>query len=111
MSHEISYARMSPKEADEKAIADIREYLGPRAWAALLKEAEKANVYDVVNDGYDGWTQINHALAFCGVQGYPVHAFGRAYCLTSFKNWMRGGDDPVPVDEQGYPIATGERVS
>jgi hypothetical protein len=106
MSHyTMSYKGLSPVEADAKALADTRDYLGPKAWEALLFEVGRANGYDAANGGHAGWAQILIALSFCGVQGYPVHAIGRCYCLEAYKDWMVSGDEPVAVDAKGFPDA------
>lgn len=99
MTYTRHYAGMPPAQADAKAIADAKEYLGPKAWEALLYELGRANEY-----GLEGWKDIMRALAFIGIQGLPVHALGRAYCLAGFREWMHSGDKPVMTDEKGYPL-------
>lgn len=86
MSHyTMSYKGLSPVEADAKALADTRDYLGPKAWEALLFEVGRANGFDAAQGGHAGWDQILMALSFCGVQGYPVHAIGR--CNGGWPAW------------------------
>lgn len=86
-------------EADKKAVADAKVYLGD-TWAQLMYEMGRAAERGTAQAFQD----INNALGFVGVQGYPVHALGRTYMLKAYREWMHGGDDPVMTDEKGFEI-------
>lgn len=92
------------KQNDADALQECRDYLGPKAWEAVLFEAGRADGYDAANGGHAGWVMMTRALAFCGVRGYPVHAIGRAYCLEGYRSWMADGKDAVATDAEGFPI-------
>ena len=95
--YDISYKDMPRWQADDKAINDLQHYVGDKAFIALREEADK------ITDK-KGWGDINHSLAFIGVRGYPVHAFGRRYCLAAYRDWMHSGDDAVATDDHGYQM-------
>lgn len=96
--YDISYANLPRHLADDKAIDDLKSYVGDKPFAVLLQEA------DTINTDKD-WQSFNNMLGFIGVRGYPVHAFGRRYCLTAYREWMHSRNDPVPTDAHGFTIA------
>lgn len=98
MSVQVDYSGIADRrQKDDKAIADIQSYLGKKTWEVLLGESEK------VQTGND-FQQINIAMSFAGISGFPVHAFGRRYCLVGYREWMMEGEDGIPVDAHGYRI-------
>lgn len=106
----IEYNRIDDKSMrDDKAIADIKSYLkghNPNAWRVLLEEARKVRTAD-------DFQSINYAMSFAGIHGFPVHAFGRRYCLVGYREWMMrdaDGAPGIPVDEHGYRIESVESV-
>lgn len=80
-------------EADEQAIADIRTYLSPNQWDAVMQLV--GNPDTTIND-------INFCLA--GVSGYPFHAFCRHYALDKYRAWMAEGPVPIETDERGFRL-------
>ena len=99
MSQKVDYSGIADRrQKDDKAIADIQSYLGEKAWKVLLEEALK------VQSGND-FQQINIAMSFAGISGFPVHAFGRRYCLVGYREWMAKPDEEgksFPTDEHGF---------
>lgn len=93
MSYEITYKDLPRWQADDKAIEDFKFFVGDKTFNILREEADKGN-----------WRDINNSCGFIGVKGYPVHAFGRRYCLTAYREWMHEGDDAVMTDEQGFKL-------
>lgn len=103
---EIRYNGPDRKANDAKAIKDTRTYLGPKSWEALLFELGKVNQAGTAA----AFQQISNVLGFiAGVQGYPVHAIGREYCLEAYRAWMHEGGEDFLTDEQGFLIR--EKVS
>lgn len=86
-------------QADDRALDDLKEWLTDKNWQIFREEAEK------VTDA-QGWITINNSFGFIGVQGYPVHAFGRRYCLIGYRDWMHSETDggPIETDAQGFVI-------
>jgi hypothetical protein len=101
MSQKVDYSGIADRrKKDDKAIADIKSYLGKKTWKVLLGESEK------VQTGND-FQQINIGMFFAGISGFPVHAFGRRYCLVGYREWMAtpNNDGPgIATDEHGYRI-------
>jgi hypothetical protein len=87
------------EQLDERALNDIREYLGDKEkYDYLVSFAEAI-------DGEKRTVQhLNFAMAFAGISGRPFHAFCRKYCLEHYKNWLRSdvGGEPVEPDEHGF---------
>ncbi len=99
MSQHVNYAN-TPYGIlrDERAIEDIKSYLTEEQWKVLLGEARK------VKTG-DGFQQLNIAMSFAGINGMPVHAFGRRYCLVGYRAWMATPDSEgqsFETDEHGF---------
>lgn len=79
MTHyDISYAKLSPAEADAKAIKDIQAYLGAKGWLNLMELTAKETTT---------CRTLDFALSIIGVRGFPVFAFMRTYRPTSFDAW------------------------
>ena len=100
MHTEISYKGLPREDADKAAIQDIREWLSQEAMETLVHTAGRAT-------DAQGFSAINFALSFAGVSGYPVHAFGRRYCLEAYRAWMAEPDEEgvsYPTDEQGFKL-------
>jgi hypothetical protein len=76
MGYQISYK--DAENADDKAIEDLKDYLGPRRWAMIEGLSQEEGMT---------FEQINIALGFAGVQGTPVTAFGRKYMPESYRQW------------------------
>jgi hypothetical protein len=100
MRTERHYLEGTREEKDAEAIKDIKEYLSQEQWDAIMQGA------GAVLQKAPGWDfqSINFMFGITGIDGFPVHAFGRRYCLEQYKQWMRSGDDAVPVDDQGFTI-------
>lgn len=107
MSHyERRYNNAEREVNDANAIQDIREYANQKMWELILVEAGRCKEEGTAK----AFNQLNIALSFCGIQGYPVHALGRTYCLEAYRNWMHDGKSPVMTDEKGYPIKQAEEA-
>ena len=101
MSHyDRHYHEPDRKVNDQNAIKDIREYATEKMMDLILVEAGKAEERGTA----EAFNQLNIALSFCGIQGYPVHALGRTYCKAAYRAWMHDGDKPIMTDEEGFPI-------
>jgi hypothetical protein len=99
MHYTTSYKGCFSRElADDMAIGDIKEYLTPQQWTALLELARQ------VNNGETGFPSINFGLSIAGVSGYPFHAFSRHFCLLAYREWMHTGDDAVMTDSAGFAL-------
>lgn len=84
MSYEISYANVPEKQKDAKAIKDIKDYIAPEQWDILMQ---------LVGDKTMPLTQIDIALHFCGVQGFPIFAFMRKYRPEDYSAWYESLPD------------------
>ena len=94
MSHyTMDYGKLNREAADEQAIEDTKDYLGPRAWGVLQQMIGGASI-----------SAIRTALSLAGVSGYPVHAILRRYRLADFRAWMHEGSDAVLTDDAGFPL-------
>jgi hypothetical protein len=102
MSHyERHYNIIPTREGkDEQAIKDIKEYANEEMWDLILVESGKVEQIGTAA----AFQELNRALAFCGIQGYPVHALGRKFCKTAYRAWMHDGKDPIMTDEAGFPL-------
>lgn len=99
MGHrDVNYGKDS-KESDARAILDIKAYVGAASetWEILLVEAGKVETTGT-NEAFN---DLQLAMSFCGIQGYPVHAFGRKYCPKAYRAWMKVGD--IELDDDGFP--------
>ncbi len=97
MSHyTISYAGLSPKARDEKAIQDTKDYLGDRF--PILEEAMK--------DPKRSLQGCEIIIGFAGIRGPAVHALLRKYRLAEFRAWMADDslEGSVQTDEDGFPL-------
>jgi parvulin-like peptidyl-prolyl isomerase len=76
----IKYDAEDPAVNDANALKDVKEYLGARRWK-IVKEAAKASATskDVQN--------LNYAMAFAGITGFPFYAFCRKYCPKAYMEW------------------------
>lgn len=79
MHSTISYK--DEPNADEKAVADIREWCSEEQWLRLCE------IRDEVLNGNARFSFIVIALDFMGVRGFPVHAFGRTFCPVQWQAW------------------------
>ena|SRR5687768_3837839 len=96
MHYYLDYTKLPNKEADEKALKDIREYLSQDQWDCLMQ---------LVGNPATPINTINFCLGFTGVSGYPFHAFCRKYMLDKYREWMATpqGDEPgIETDEHGF---------
>jgi hypothetical protein len=100
MHTNISYKDLGRDEADAKAIADIEEYCGAKFYEVLLAETK---VVEDIGTG-EAFQQLNIAMAFAGIKGFPIHAWGRRKCLKAYRAWMADGEDGVETDEAGYTV-------
>jgi hypothetical protein len=89
-----SYTGLPRAKADEQAIADVKEYLTETQWNTMLVCFE------------EGWPlqAMDLMLGLAGVSGYPVHALFRRYALPAYREWMASEPDPMPTNEQGFPL-------
>lgn len=99
MHYERSYKDIKNLHArDTKAIDDIREYLGEERWEIVL---------DMLIDPKSRIDNINMALGFAGVAGFPFHALCRKYRLAQYREWMAAGSDGMNTDEMGFSVEGG----
>lgn len=85
---------VSQEEHDAKAVQDIKDYLGRDAvFEFLVTEAKKIEA----GIGPESVRSLVFAFHMVDVQGRPVHAFCRKYCLTKFVEWRRSGPDGEPT--------------
>lgn len=112
MTHyNTSYKGMDRKQADEKAIRDIMEYLDPKV--ELFGDLVSLAVH-VENElpmiGQDGKPHVqkiggmNMLFGFAGISGYPFHAFCRRYAPNKYREWMTSGSDAVELDDENFPV-------
>lgn len=101
----VDYGKDS-KESDVRAISDIKAYVGhaSESWEILLVEAGKVEALGT-NEAFN---DLQLAMSFMGIGGYPVHAFGRKYCRTAYKAWMAAGN--VKIDEDCFPVREKENT-
>ena len=100
MKTTISYADIEDRDQrDWAAIKDIKDYLSEKQWDVFCEEARDTHTAQ-------DFQKINFYMGFVGIEGFPVHAFGRRYCLEAYRAWMMSseGGDPILVDEQGFLI-------
>lgn len=83
------------KERDRRALADLREWTGEKAYATLILIARSGGPKAVVV-----------GFMFRGVEGYPFAAFCRAYCLEAYRAWLTELPDPVLTDDEGFALET-----
>lgn len=68
MTHyEVSYAELSPQAAHDKAIADIKDYMGADKFVAITDDFRQYSPQSV--------EALAMYLSIAGVQGYPVRAW------------------------------------
>jgi hypothetical protein len=98
MGYEIHYSRIADrKERDAQALADMKDYLGDERFGLLTGAAQMCRTAEDVQS-------VNIACSFAGVDGYPVTALFRKYCMEAYRLWCassRGGP-PVEIDEDGF---------
>lgn len=103
-SYEVSTDPKIRQEQDEKAIADIMEYLGT-AKAALFGDLVAVAVCIAqVPDTKFKINSLNMMMGMAGISGRPFHAFCRRYCLKAYREWMSEGSDGVETDEMGFIV-------
>ena len=74
MHTDIDYSCYSPEMAEQKALNDLREYLGEAQYTRLVKQVSRWPDTD------DSATHIRTALGMvAGVEGYPVEVFIKRY--------------------------------
>lgn len=100
MSYNRHYIDPDRKVNDEHAIRDIREYCSTKMWELILVETGRVKQLGTAA----AFQELNTALAFCGIVGYPVHALGRTYCLDAYRAWMHDGDKPIMTDDEGFRL-------
>lgn len=98
-SYSRHYIGNSREELDASAVKDIKEYLTEKQWDIMMQAV-----------GGETWQTVSHCLAFAGVGGYPVHAFGRAYMRVEYRAWMASGAEPIYTDRFGYAIDDEEQT-
>ena len=68
MTHyDVDYAGLQPQAAHEKAIQDIKDYLGDHKYAEVTALAKKHSPMTTEQWAYN--------LLLSGIQGYPVRAW------------------------------------
>lgn len=77
MHSTINYA----DKTDDDAVADIRSWCSDKQWLALCELRDQVLAEKI------SFKTIAIALSFVGVQGFPVHAFGRTFCPTQWQDW------------------------
>ena len=83
MSHTISYAGLNQHDADEKALEDVRFWLGDRfdhVDKTLRDGVEKGELINI--------NHLRFACSFVGIKGRPVETLARRYGIST----------EVPVD-------------
>lgn len=98
MRRNIKYDGPDRKVNDDKALKDIKQYLGPKLYAVLLEESEKVEEYGTA----DAFQQLNYAMSFGGIEGYPVHAWGRRHTPKAYRKWMAEGG--FQLDNDGFVL-------
>ena len=108
MHYERSYKDLSREKADEKAIADIMEYLGIERAHVFGDLVAYAVVLEQIPDTKFKVQSLNMMMGMAGISGYPFHAFCRRYCLSKYREWMAAEPNPWSTDEQGFTIYQSE---
>lgn len=85
-------------ELDAKAVKDMREYLTPKQWEAMIDAVGLINADGLSVEG------LNFLFGMVGVRGRPFHAFCRKYLLNQYRTWMQSGKDAQVVDSEGFVI-------
>jgi hypothetical protein len=67
MHYEVNYAELSPAEKQEKAIADIKDFIGENRFHKLT---EDFRTYGKINI-----EQFGFLCSITGISGYPVEAW------------------------------------
>lgn len=81
----------SREAKDRAAMRDLKAYLQSNQWDAIMTQITRPD-----------FQTVNILLSFTGVEGFPVHAFGRKYMLKQYRQWMLEGG--IATDEYGYKI-------
>jgi len=91
MGYTINYSELdlTDAEKDERAIADMKEYLGEKRWELL-----HGLLVSEVNEGKVSIGDVILSLSLVGVQGFPVHAFLRTYCTEAYNKNQSKPDAP-----------------
>jgi len=92
----VSYAGLTNKARDDKAIQDTKDYLGDRF--SIIEEA--------LQDSERSLASCETLMGFAGVSGTPVHALLRRYRLAEFRAWMADDtlEGSIQTDEEGFPL-------
>lgn len=98
MKYNRHYIDADEAKNDADAVRDIKEYCNEAMYEALLVETGKVAAIGTAAAFQD----LNMAMGFCGIEGRPVHAWGRKYCLAAYRAWMHAGN--VMTDEHGFRI-------
>jgi len=64
MGYEVNYYNLNGQDKRDKAILDIKDYIGKRRFGIVGAIAMEAHTY----------MELSFQLSFAGVQGYPVVA-------------------------------------
>lgn len=79
--HMTHYDRhyVGEEDAEVAAIRDIHEYLSEKQWNFLIAQAtgKKAKAQE-----------LDFMLCFCGVQGFPNHAFIQVFRPQEYQAWF-----------------------
>lgn len=67
MHYNVDYSGLDPQAKHDKAIADIREYMGNAKYEQIKAEFTRGKVIP--------FEQFQFYLSIAGIQGYPVKAF------------------------------------
>lgn len=115
-----SYKGMDRKQADEKAINDIWEWMsGTYHDKAITLYGDLVQLavhieYELPMRGKDGtphvlkFNSLNMTFGMAGISGYPFHAFCRRYCPNKYREWMTSGPDAVELNDEGFALEQGE---
>lgn len=74
----MDYSELPEDQKIDKAIKDIEEYMGEKAWSKTM---------ELVQDPQNSCQALDFYLSMMGVKGYPVHAFMKRYRATDYQAW------------------------
>lgn len=83
MAQYIRYADFPEAERERRAIIDIIRYIGATRYKLLVRMAKDANT---------NLQAVNFSMAFCGVSGFPFHAFAKRYMPKKYEAWITEPD-------------------
>lgn len=105
MTYTIHYIGEDRKAEDEKALADLIEYIGQERYDALLAACQEES--DLAEENPARYVQyINYAMSMNGISGRPFFAFCRKHFLSQFREWCHSsmGGGAKQTDEDGFFI-------